>query len=149
MDDGHEIARDSISRRSVIKRIGAGAAIAWSAPVLQSLSAPAHAQYGGECTECAGDFCSGQTICGSSGPVGACACAQPVGSEGGGTCFCYEDDFCNNRTPCDDQSDCPAGQTCTHSCCDASIGTAVCFSPCGTNANANAKVTSGPRGSRS
>jgi hypothetical protein len=144
MDDGHEVARGSISRRSVIKRIGAGAAIAWSAPVLQSLSAPAHAQYGAECSDC--PTVCGQPICGSSGPLQICGCAQVVG--GGGSCFCYEDDFCNNRTPCDDQSDCPAGQTCVHSCCDETIGTSVCFSPCGTNANANTNVTSGPRGSR-
>jgi hypothetical protein len=145
MDDGHEIVENSISRRSVIKRIGAGAAIAWSAPVLQSLSAPAHAQYSLNCTQCSGDFCFGQTLCGETPPFG-CPCAQPVGQEGGAVCFCYQDDLCSNRTPCDEQSDCPAGQTCVHTCCDASIGTAVCWSPCGTNESSTSKVTSGPRG---
>jgi hypothetical protein len=35
----------SISRRAMLKRIGAGAAIAWSAPVLSSFRTPAFAQY--------------------------------------------------------------------------------------------------------
>jgi hypothetical protein len=137
------IGHEGISRRRMLKRVGAGAAIAWSAPILSSLRTPAFAQYPVRCTECAGDFCFGQTICGDSGPFG-CNCAQVVEAET--TCFCYEDDFCSNRDTCTEQSDCPAGQTCVHTCCDAALGTPVCFSPCG--AGAGSASGSGARGSR-
>lgn len=40
-------SHDSISRRTMLKRLGAGAAVAWSVPVLTSLRTPAFAQYGG------------------------------------------------------------------------------------------------------
>jgi hypothetical protein len=128
-EDGLTLER--ISRRRMLKRIGAGAAVAWSAPILTSLSTPAFAdQY---CTQCAGDFCFGQTVCGTDPPLG-CPCAQPVGSEGGAVCFCYHDDFCVSRTPCPGgQGDCPAGETCVHTCCDAFIGSPVCFPPCATD----------------
>jgi hypothetical protein len=35
----------SVSRRAMLKRIGAGAAVAWSAPVITSIRTPAFAQY--------------------------------------------------------------------------------------------------------
>jgi len=139
------IGHEKLSRRRMLKRVGAGAAIAWSAPILSSLRTPAFAQYPLRCTECAGDFCFGQTICGSSGPTGTCGCAQVVEEES--TCFCYEDDFCANRDTCVEQSDCPAGQTCVHTCCDASVGSPVCFAPCGTEATSLGG--SGARGTRS
>jgi hypothetical protein len=37
----------SVSRRAMLKRIGAGAAVAWSAPVITSIRTPAFAQYPG------------------------------------------------------------------------------------------------------
>jgi hypothetical protein len=37
--------RDAISRRKMLKRMGAGAAVAWSAPILTSVSTPAFASY--------------------------------------------------------------------------------------------------------
>jgi hypothetical protein len=124
----HGLTLERISRRRMLKRIGAGAAVAWSVPVISSLSTPAFAQQQ-YCTQCAGDFCLGQTICGTNPPFG-CPCAQPVGAEGGGVCFCYQDDFCGNRPTCTTTADCPSGQTCVHTCCDALFGT-VCFPPCG------------------
>jgi hypothetical protein len=124
-----DLAAERISRRRMLKRIGAGAAVAWSAPILTSLQTPAFAQQR-YCTQCAGDFCFGQTVCGTTPPLG-CPCAQPVGEEGTGVCFCYQDDFCANRTLCASSADCPAGETCVHSCCDAAVGSAVCFAPCG------------------
>jgi hypothetical protein len=133
-----ELDPKRIGRRTVLKRIGAGAAIAWTAPVLTSLRSVAFASQSnpGACTECAGDFCFGQTICGSSGPLQLCGCAQPAGQEGGTVCFCYEDDLCINRVSCPNgQSDCPIGQVCVHSCCDQiNGGVPVCWSPCGTSA---------------
>ena len=120
-----DVPDGGISRRRALKRIGAGAAIAWSAPILTSLRTPAFAQ-SPTCGPCEGDFCGGQSQCSDAPPLG-CFCAQIVGSEP--TCFCYQDDFCSNRTPCPNgQSDCPSGQTCTHTCCDDP--TPVCFDPC-------------------
>lgn len=142
-----EVTEDGISRRRMLKRIGAASAIAWSAPILTSFRTPAFAQV--YCTECAGDFCFGQTICGDQPPLG-CPCAQIVGSEP--SCFCYHDDFCVNRTPCPGgQTDCPPGQTCVHTCCDAAIGSPVCWDPC-TDPISRIKgrpvAKSGPRGGK-
>jgi hypothetical protein len=135
------IGYEKLSRRRMLKRVGAGAAIAWSAPILSSLRTPAFAQaYPLRCTECAGDFCTGQTICGDAPPFG-CPCAQLVDGPG---CFCYQDDFCSNRETCTESSDCPEGQTCVHTCCDAVVGSPVCWSPCG--AETTALAGSGPRG---
>jgi hypothetical protein len=139
-DASFDVPDSSISRRRMLKRIGAGAAIAWSAPVLTSIRAPAYAQTP-TCDACAGDFCGGQTQCGDQPPFG-CFCAQIVGREP--TCFCYHDDICDNRTRCPNgQSDCPAGQTCVHTCCDNP--TPVCFGPCG-ESSSQGKFRKGARG---
>jgi hypothetical protein len=117
---------EQISRRRMLKRIGAGAAIAWSAPVLTSLSTPAFAQYD-RCEQCAGNFCTGQTPCGGNPD---CLCAQVVGAET--TCFCYRGAFtttCATLPKCADG--CPTGTTCVHTCCDALTG-AVCLPGCST-----------------
>jgi hypothetical protein len=126
-----ERREDGVSRRTALKRIGAGAAIAWSAPVLTSLKTPAFAQYPPPgCSQCAGDFCEGQTLCQAEPNNclgGLCGCAQIVGNEL--ECSCYCNDLCDNRTRCPNgQSDCPFGQTCLHTCCDDPVP--VCLDPC-------------------
>lgn len=130
-----------VSRRTALKRIGAAGAIAWVTPVVSSLRTPAHAGTPptGGCTECAGDFCGGQTLCGSG-----CGCAQRVDGEG---CFCYQDDLCGNRTRCESTADCPGNEVCVHTCCDQALGTSVCFPPCSTTRRAPATI-SGPTGMR-
>jgi hypothetical protein len=137
-----EISDTAVSRRRMLKRIGAGAAVAWSAPVLTSLRTPAFAQQSPPpCGPCEGDFCGGQSQCGDQPPFG-CFCAQIVGSEP--ACFCYHDNLCSERTRCPTgQSDCPSGQTCVHTCCDDP--TPVCFGPCG-EPGAQGKVKAGARG---
>ena len=45
-----------ISRRRMLKRVGAGAAIAWTAPILTSVHSPAFAQYPGCAAPCAACF---------------------------------------------------------------------------------------------
>jgi len=143
----------SLSRRKLLKRLGAAGAVAWATPVISSLTTPAHAagtQPTGSCSECAGDFCAGQTICGEStgDDFPLCPCAQRVDGQG---CFCYDDDYCVNRTPCTTQSDCPSGEVCVHTCCDQSIGSAVCFPPCRSTRDLRVRSSvtqSGPSGMR-
>ncbi|MGH2683381.1 MAG: hypothetical protein ACRDIX_09140 [Actinomycetota bacterium] len=95
-----EELENRISRRRMLKRVGAGAAIAWSAPVLSSLRTPAFAQpYPGRCDElaCAAD-------CGLSIPeeLGACQCFQDVA----GTAHCTNNFFCNDARRCSTNDDC-------------------------------------------
>jgi hypothetical protein len=53
-----------ISRRRLLKRIGAGAAVAWSAPVITSLRTPAFAQgYQEPCPNCAPFDCNNPAFC--------------------------------------------------------------------------------------
>jgi hypothetical protein len=87
-----------ISRRSMLRRVGAGAAVTWSAPILTSLRAPAFAQgtppplcEPGACPRC------------QFGPVcGNCACVGvPV------ECFCTGVGICQHEQPiCREDSDC-------------------------------------------
>src|ERR687888_135255 len=105
---------ERISRRRMLKRIGTGAAVAWTAPVMVSLSArPALAQ--SPSCDCITDPCL--TPC---GPVGAgCLCAAPV--EGGCACFipaCL--------TPCNSSPDCGPGELCVMTCCGANTCAQVC-----------------------
>jgi hypothetical protein len=148
-EESHIDASDGgISRRRMLKRIGAGAAVAWSAPILTSIRTPAFAQNYRTCGPCAGDFCFGQSICDPLPPPFGCPCAQIVGNES--QCFCYHDDLCINRTPCPGgQGDCPSGQTCVHTCCDAALGFPVCWEQCppaGSGPKGRPKAKSGPRG---
>ncbi|MGH2572303.1 MAG: hypothetical protein ACRDGU_02245 [Actinomycetota bacterium] len=114
---------DRISRRRMLKRVGAGAAIAWSAPVLSSLRTPAFAQYV-ECPQgCAA--CAGQVPCGRVDQ--GCTCIQALDPVGG--CFCHDIVFCDNPgvVACTEDSDCQAGWRCSNSCC----GNNLCHPPCG------------------
>jgi hypothetical protein len=99
-----------ISRRSALKKIGAGAAVAWTAPVLMSAVAPAFAASFAT-APCPG--CCAQ----------ACGCASTCAS---GSCFCNltteGDCFCRVGAPacppsCTTSGDCPAGQRCLVSTC--------------------------------
>lgn len=77
-----ETSGAAISRRKVLKRMGAGAAIAWSAPVLTSLRIPAFAQASGPCPKCSdilccdpGPLCGGDSCCVCTNTVErVCAC---------------------------------------------------------------------------
>jgi hypothetical protein len=112
-----------ISRRRMLKRIGAGAAIAWSVPVLSSVRTPAFAQSPGfPCHTCdPNQPCGPRDPC---GPSGLCACLALVN----GPCQCgdFPSDFCADYPPCDSDADCPAGQRCYETCCP----TDICRGPC-------------------
>jgi hypothetical protein len=137
-----EELQNPISRRRMLKRVGAGAAIAWSAPILSSLRTPAFAQaYPARCAEPCDATCGNFPVCGESGPFG-CRCSRDVS----GSCFCWEDDLCANRPDVSQAGACPEGQTAVSTCCDQSAGTAVkCWNPCGTT-EATSATRTGPTG---
>ena len=85
-----------VSRRVVLKRIGAGAAVAWTAPILTSIRAPAFAQSGGACAGKTCPACNFGDVCGTN-----CACVGiPV------ECFCSNVGACNSVGICQNDDDC-------------------------------------------
>ena len=115
----------SVSRRTMLTRIGAAGAIAWVTPVVTSLNMPAFAgsQPGNSCDH---PFsCSGSPfVCGPGNGLFPCFCFNSPG--GGGTCM--NDDFCFNLTACDPEGICPPGFACgVDTCC----GQPKCFPLCG------------------
>jgi hypothetical protein len=123
------VTTEGISRRRMIKRIGAGAAIAWSAPILSSIKAPAFAQRD-KCPEtgCEDRFAP----CGDGGcQTGACTaglgCFKTDDTEG--NCHCAQNIFCSCVSACVSSSDCAPDQFCIT---DTGCGSGgVCVNCCG------------------
>lgn len=117
-----------ISRRSMIKRVGAATAVAWTAPVLSSLRTPAFADYG-VCRECAlgDDFCFNQPTCGTAG-ANPCSCLRTEGN----ACACHACVLCSSATPCENTGQCPPGWVCALSCCSANRTDFRCHPQCTT-----------------
>ena len=115
-------AGEGVSRRRMLKRIGAGAAVAWSAPILTSLKAPAFAQSAG-CSPCATCF-DGSTPCGT----GDCFCSEDVN----GDCFCAFNGPCAGQSNCKSNEDCPGGRCMSVNClgCGGPGEGTQCLSPC-------------------
>jgi hypothetical protein len=110
--------KEGISRRRMIKRIGAGAAIAWSAPVLTTINTPALAQpY---------PTCIAEPDCGCSSP-----CNVPIPCMGRADCNCWVHASSRSCTclhftvscgefglcPGGADSECGAGLCCVDTCC--------------------------------
>jgi hypothetical protein len=92
-----EFADKGVSRRSALKRIGAGAAIAWTAPVLTSIRTPAFAQT----TACA----SGCPECQFGAPCLNCGACVGIPTE----CVCADTGICTAPDPiCSSDADCEA-----------------------------------------
>lgn len=123
-----ETQERELSRRDLLKRIGAGAAVAWSAPILTSLGAKALA--GGQpiYRKRCGPTCSGVTICAFArqGDVdGLCGCSADTE----GDCVCWANCFCVDATACTSKADCPAGYNCIpNTGCGAG---GICLPACG------------------
>jgi hypothetical protein len=108
MDEG----TSGISRRTALKRIGAGAAIAWTAPVLMSVDSAAFAA-SPACTNCdltcprKQNQCSPGCFC-FTGQDNICDCifARLCPNVPGGVALC------GPGLPA-----CPAGEICIHDCC--------------------------------
>jgi hypothetical protein len=93
-----------ISRRQLLKRIGAGAAIAWTVPVMITLRTPALAQGSpADCLDCAPLDCTNPRTCESRCPA---FCVQRIDL----TCLCAAQDFTWNTPPdppiCASDADC-------------------------------------------
>jgi hypothetical protein len=132
------MSSEEISRRRMLKRIGAGAAVAWSAPILTSIRTPAFAQYGA---------CSPGSPCLSCGPDAGCP--TELSPHCGGGTDCFQLDYCGCVTdvdgknvclnvqfgsgPCTSSSDCLDNEACVRICsnlCDPSG--MHCIPHCGT-----------------
>lgn len=122
-----EASVPAISRRKLLKRIGAGAAIAWATPVLSTVRTPAFAQSPPfPCSDVCDPNrpCHEEDLCGPPGTI--CTCLALVG----GPCVCGDrrSFFCADYRPCDSDEDCPPGQRCYEACCPSP---GICRGPCG------------------
>src|SRR5438067_2651464 len=118
--DEERAADGRISRRRLLKRMGAGAAVAWLAPVVSSFGSPASAT----CSQCdpnCTDFVCGGTIdiCGSD-----CYCDR----DSDNVCQCWQNSFCSQVPICTDNSDCSGYCGCFYDTC---CGSPVCIPCCG------------------
>jgi hypothetical protein len=122
-----DMTQDPISRRKMLKRIGVGAAVAWSAPVLMSIRTPAFGQASPVCAPSDCPECDFGEQC---GPNCQCAGVPPP------DCFCSDGGACNTDfSICETDADCVPytgpGSRCApcvpfEECMESS-----CWSPCG------------------
>lgn len=137
MDDKES---SNLSRRSMLKRLGAGAAVVWTAPVLTSLGTRAMAQGTPPPDECADnprDQC--QCVAPSCDGDPDCFCTTPA--EGGCVCVDCGNSACDLFEPCNSSADCPSTHVCAVStCCEPPH---TCIPRCGA-----APCPTGPGGAR-
>jgi hypothetical protein len=119
------VTTEGISRRRMIKRIGAGAAIAWSAPVLTSIRTPAFAQY--DENPCPDTPCT-EPGCQTGACTGGLGCF-PFGPDTEGNNHCYQNIFCSCVVTCSSSDDCAPDQFCQPNTGCGSEG--VCLNCCG------------------
>lgn len=114
---------NGVSRRDLLKRMAAGTAAAWVAPVVMSIPLPAYAQ-----------VISPRTSCGcAEAPCGP-GCFATDNTEG--ECFCWQNFPCTEADfpGCTTSADCLPGWSC-EPCgnCHVIYGTpGACAPPCGT-----------------
>lgn len=127
-----ETARGKVSRRSMLKRLGAGAAVAWSAPVLTSIRTPAFAQYPTQCEGCpdcdfSGVLCGGDLLCSCGGSGATCLCASSAACQVGEP-ICSTDADCTNEF-CEGPGVCTPCQSPVFPSCAPSVCWCRCGSP--------------------
>jgi hypothetical protein len=137
--------REGISRRRLLKGLGAGTAVAWSAPVLMSINTPAFAQASPTCEPfdiCGqGDFCGPNSGCGEG--CGGCTILMD------NTCFCWSSAYwCEpDGQTCQSDADCIPPHRCGRfqniDCICGTGDTSACFFACGARGPARA-----PRGAK-
>src|SRR2546428_10947569 len=125
--------KEGISRRKMMKRIGAGAAIAWTAPILTSIRTPAFA-YGPPPPGCStNDNCGCVTPCEAAIPCNGnplCNC-WVASADNGSVCLCRNFvAFCGETPLCPNgQSDCdaiPGAGCCVQTCCGQICAQTAC-----------------------
>jgi hypothetical protein len=138
-----------LSRRSALKRIGAGAAIAWSAPAMMSVARPVSAGSAQPCGPCpqpaaccdpafgaAPAACGGSTIEPCSDPFNLSLCFCGPGPDG--SCVCAQNNF-GTGGDCTGPGQCPPGEVCASVC-----GGTFCLTACGAGAGGAAAGGSSP-----
>jgi hypothetical protein len=118
---------NSFSRRKMLGRIVAASAVAWTVPVISSVSTPAFAGSPplGCPTDCSTNVCgvNPPAPCGSNPDTGNCLCAFTVD----GRCQCVQP-IC--RDACEGGTSCPPGFVCVPSdCCGYPVCAALCDTP--------------------
>lgn len=110
-----EQTESRVSRRSLLKRAGVGAALVGGGALVTSPIASAQPTLAGLCAELsAGNDgpacgpCDYQVNCGDG-----CGCV--VGTDG--CCFCHQGQSCTGAKACKHNSDCPPGWKCAFTCC--------------------------------
>lgn len=118
-----EEVTDGISRRTALKRIGVGAAVVWTAPMVLSIESPAFA--GSQvCTNCDTTCPRAGTQCGPGH-----FCLQRIGTSG---CVCVFANFCSEGVDvnCTSDANCPSGYVCASTCCGSGgQPTGLCVQP--------------------
>jgi hypothetical protein len=123
-------AEKGVSRRTVLKRVGTGVAIAWTAPVLLSVQNRAWAASPGCGDRCNGIGCGNNPVCDE--PRGCSLQCRADGSE----CVCLAE--FGQCIVCSSDAECPPDYTCTQNCICGPTG---CAAPCGASESKRA-----PRG---
>jgi hypothetical protein len=126
---------DGISRRRALKRIGAGATVAWSVPILTSIRTPAFAQYDNPCPDTG---CPGENFEPCTGNPPGCQFGSCYERERGcfkiedveGNCHCAQNMSCDCAKYCERSSDCGPRQFCALTAC---IPEGLCLDCCGEN----------------
>jgi hypothetical protein len=116
---------DRVSRKSLLTRAGAGAAVLGAGSMLTATTASAAAAH---TTACNANGCGAENQCegGYDNCLGHDCCYCWVTTEG--CCFCGQDYFCDSTIPCSSSNQCPAGWACASTCCGP-----TCVPPCGKN----------------
>lgn len=133
--DGDDDAGRRASRREVLKKLGIGAGVAWTAPVAtgfltQAAAAGTPAPTTTDTTlpppicDCSGNPC-GTTPLNYCDAISGCLCA----TTNSGACQCFIP-ICvaPGAGPCTMDDDCPSGYACVRECC----GPPTCAPVCGT-----------------
>ena len=118
-----------LSRRVVVKRIGAGAALTWSAPALLTMQSRAYAGSAVPNTCQPGqDSCTGADF--TCNGLARCFCTNT--KEGSQICGCLDRGQCSGYQLCTASSQCPPGEFCTTGdhCCGG-ICVPLCSATCG------------------
>jgi hypothetical protein len=113
--DEEGTGRGSITRRTALKGIAAGTAIAWTVPAVmsfQSVAAAASAPGASGCVTCDAVACEGDTRCGPPGIV--CFCSNTNG--GTGACGCLDASAICPLPACATDADCASGSHCYNTC---------------------------------